>query len=205
MKAVLAVLSVFAMCFFLSSCGSSVPEKQEDKTGGYKEINDPLMSLTEEANKIIEEGGVAAVGQGLSKRQDLAKEKARANADGALAEIFSKKIDRLRKNFQEEVGQSKESEVNELFSTTTKIFTSNVLTGAIEKSTKLMQNDKGEYMYGVLMAITPKTVNMSIMDEMEKGQPQLYQRFRSSQAFDELKKEIEEYEKKQNQEFMNAK
>lgn len=201
MKAILSFLSVFLLFLFFQSCGSSKSTQQEDKTsGGFKEINDPLLSLTEEANKIIDDGGIAAVGQGLSRRQDLAKEKARANADGALAEIFNKKVDRLKKSFQEEVGQGRESEVNELFSNVTKIFTSKVLTGAVEKNSKLLQNEKGEYMYGVLMSITPKAVNMSIMDEMENGKPQLYQRFRSSQAFDELKKEIENYEKKESME-----
>lgn len=181
-------------------CGSS--EQTTTKTDdGWSEIEDPFRSLTNLANRIIEEGGVAALGQGISRRSDIAREKARTNADGALAEIFSKKVDRLKKNFREEVGQGNQSEINELFSVVTKTLTSKVLTGAIEKDYKVLHNDKGFYKYGVVMAISPKTINMSLMDEMSSGKPQLYQRFRASKAFEELKKEIEEYEKKEQQGF----
>jgi len=48
-------------------------------------------------------------------------------------------------------------------------------------------------MAGVLLSIDPKTINQSLLDEMSKEQ-KLYQRFRSSQAFDELQKEMDNYE-----------
>lgn len=204
MKSFATGISAVLMCAFLASCGGS-QQTQSNSTqapapqqASLKVIEDPMADLENQRNQLVEQGSVAAVGQGISKRMDIAKQKARVEAEAALARVFSTKVDNLRKNFVEEVGQGKESEVNEMFSTVTKAFASQTLKGAVEKNSKLMQNEKGEYVAGVLMLISPKTVNLSIMDEMEKGKPQLYQRFRASQAFDELKKEMEEYDKKQN-------
>ncbi|MGE5500085.1 MAG: hypothetical protein ACM3Q2_18585 [Syntrophothermus sp.] len=204
MKSFATGVSAVLMCAFLASCGgsqqtqSSSSQAPAPQQASLRVIEDPMADLENQRNQLVEQGSVAAVGQGISKRMDIAKQKARVEAEAALARVFSTKVDNLRKNFVEEVGQGKESEVNEMFSTVTKAFASQTLKGAVEKNSKLMQNEKGEYVAGVLMLISPKTVNLSIMDEMEKGKPQLYQRFRASQAFDELKKEMEEYDKKQN-------
>ncbi|MEI7811365.1 MAG: hypothetical protein WCJ01_02955 [Ignavibacteria bacterium] len=199
MRKLILVLLSLTISFAIMSCGGGSPEtviKQGNTT--WKIEEDPLKDLVISANKIIDEGGIAAVGEGFSKRADFARQKAHADAEGKLAEIFSTKVDRLKKNFQEEVGQGRESEVNELFSVAQKSFTQKTLIGAVEKDTKILSNDKGEYRIGLLLAITPKTVNMSLMDEMQSGKPQLYQRFRASKAFEDLQKEIDNYDKKEN-------
>jgi len=197
MKKILSYILILFIPFLFFACSGS--KMSQSSSDSYKEVNDPLHPLTVEANKIIKDGGVAAVGTGVSSRSDIAERKARSSAQGNLAEIFNLKVQRLKNNFQEEVGQSKTSEVNELFSVATKQLTSKVLHGAIEKDYKKLQNKKGNYKYGVLMVVTPKTVNMSILDQMQKGKPKLYQRFRASQAFKELQKEMKDYEYEQQQ------
>jgi len=191
MKAFRYFLSV-VVALILISCGSS---QKIEKASEWQEVSDPLATLNKEANQLIEAGAVAAVGEGRSTRRDIAKQKAVANAEMNLAAIFEKKIQGLKKNFQEEVGQGKSSEVNELFSSVSKTVIKKTLKGAIVKNYKILQNDKGEYLYGVLMVISPKTVNMSILDEMQAGNPKLYQRFRASKAFEELQKEMDNYGK----------
>ncbi len=202
MKKVLFLLFTFMFAFsMITACGGS--KKAVDQADSdFEEVADPFADLTDLANQIIDAGGVAAVGEGISKRRDIAKEKARTNAQGKLAEIFNLKVQKMKKQFLEEIGSEKESEVNEAFTSVTKTLTSKVLKGAVIKKTKITKNKKnGQYMVGVVVAITPKTVNMSVMDELEGSKPQLYQRFRASQAYQDLKKEMEDYEKQQNQGF----
>ena len=195
MKQYVQMFSVMmlVLLFTLSACSSSNENVKEE----WNEVEDLMKDLQELSSDIIEDGGVAAYGEGLSTRMDIAKEKARASADGALAEIFNKKIERMKKNYLEEVGQGKNSEVNELFSVVTKELTSQVLVGAYERESKMLQNNKNEYLCGIVMAITPNSVNLSIIDEMKNNKPELYQRFRASQAFEELNKEIKDYEESQ--------
>lgn len=199
MKNLFMFIVVASISFLFYSCSSSTKTELPNKSGGnWKEIEDPFHSLTEKANKIIEEGGIAAVGQGIDSKSLVgAKEMARTSGQARLAETFNLKVQRLKKSFMEEVGQGQSTEVNKLFSVATKALTSKVLKGAFEKDSKLLTNDKGEYLYGVLMVITPKTADMSLLDEMQTGKPKLYQRFRASQAFKELQKEMDKYEKEQ--------
>ncbi len=192
---VLAILFITAL---VVSCGGS--KKEVATNSGMEVITDPFQDLRNMTNQIIQAGGVAAVGHGTSARMDLAEKKAVTDAQGQLAEIFNLKVEKLKKNFQEEVGSSNDSEINEAFSTVTKTLTSQLLRGAITKQVKYMTNKgNGQYTAAVVVAIEPNVVNMSILDEMKNHKPKLYERFRASKAYDELKQEMKDYEKQQNQ------
>ncbi len=186
----------------IMSCVSTNKKVAATDPGAMEVMEDPFQDLTDMANQIIEAGGIAAVGQGTSARQDLAKKKAVTDAQGQLAEIFNLKVQKLKKSFQEEIGSANDSEINEAFTTVTKTLTSQLLRGAITKKVKYMRNkETGQITAAAVVAIEPNTVNMSILDEMKAKKPKLYERFRASQAYDELKKEMENYEKQQNQGF----
>ncbi|MCF7859748.1 MAG: hypothetical protein K9N07_10585 [Candidatus Cloacimonetes bacterium] len=187
-------ITLLFLSALLFACSASQPSKKIEDSSEWNSVQDPMSGLKTHVANLIESGSVAAYGEGRSYRRDLAYEKAKSNALGSLAEIFEQKVQRLRKNFQEEVGQDRESEINEMFTQVTKTTTNKVLTGAHPVKDNLMQNDEGEYLSGVVMAITPKSVNTSIIDAMQKGSPELYQRFRASQGFEELEKEMENYE-----------
>jgi ribosomal protein S20 len=193
MKNAFLLLFVFSLLLIVAGCGGS-KSIGIDEGSEWTEVSDPLKDLTISANEIIDLGGVAAIGEGRSTRRDLAKQKATANAEANLARIFERKVESLSKNFQEEVGQGRRSEINELFSSVSKTISKKVLTGAFTKDYKVMQNDRGEYLYGILLAVTPKSVNMSLLDEMQNQNKELYQRFRASKAFEELQKEMASYE-----------
>jgi hypothetical protein len=197
MKKLLTLFAMLLALMYMTACGSSKPAVSEADSD-FVEVADPFEELNVLSNQIIEGGGVAAVGEGTSARRDVAKEKATTNAQGKLAEIFDLKVQKMKKSFIEEIGSANESEVNEAFTSVTKTLTSKVLKGATVNKTKITQNKKtNQYMVGVVVAITPKTVNMSIMDELEGSKPQLYQRFRASQAYEELKNEMDDYEAQQ--------
>ncbi len=192
------LISLFILAAFVMSCGGS--KKVTTADSGMEVVADPFQDLTDMANQIIQAGGVAAVGQGTSARMDLAKKKAVTDAQGQLAEIFNLKVQKLKKSFQEEVGSANDSEINEAFSTVTKTLTSQLLRGAITKKVKYMKNkETGQITAAAVVAIEPNVINMSILDEMKAKKPKLYERFRASKAYEELKKEMENYEKQQNQ------
>jgi hypothetical protein len=194
-----AFVLVFALSM-ITACGGG---KKTIKPLTTDEVfEDPFQDMIDAANAIIDGGGVASVGQGISKRQDLAKKKAVTDAQGQLAEIFNTKVQKMKKSFQEEIGSADDSEINEAFTTVTKTLTSTMLQGAITKKVKYTKNkETGQLTAAALVAIEPNKVNMSIFDEMKKSKPKLYERFRASQAYDELNKEMKDYEKQQDSGF----
>jgi len=190
----LAVISVLAVTL-LTGCGGG---NNLAKQSGMETFEDPFQDLTNESLAIIDGGGVAAVGQATSARQDLAKKKAVTDARGQLAEIFNTKVQRMNKQFQEEIGSADDSEINEAFTTVTKTLTSQVLQGAITKNAKFYRDkENGQFTCGALVAIEPNKVNLSILDELQNKNKKLYERFRASQAYEELKREMDAYENQQ--------
>ena len=195
MKRQLLVLFVLALSLtmFMACGGGSKKMVKSDTMEAYE---DPFQDLQDMTNGIIEGGGVAAVGQGISKRQDLAKKKAVTDAQGQMAEIFSTKVQKMKKMFVEEIGSADDSEINEAFTDVTKTLSSTVLKGAITKKVKYMRDkETKQFTAGVVVAVEPNKVNMSIFDEMQNKKPKMYERFRASKAYDELKSEMENYEK----------
>ncbi|MBN1182353.1 MAG: hypothetical protein JXB49_08715 [Bacteroidales bacterium] len=183
MKKVLTVilLSMFALSFM--NCA-----------GGIAVQSDPFEMLQQKANKIIESGGVAAVGEREGARADIAKEKATTAARALIAQSFETKVEDLRKMFLEEIG-STDAEINEAFTAVTKTVTNQTLVGSVVIDSKYYNNKKTNRVhYAVLVGINPKTLDQSILDEMQK-KPKLYERFRASKAYEELDREMQDYEK----------
>ncbi len=187
------VFSLLAL-MFLMSCGGG--KKVTQGSGDVEVYEDPFQDLTTMSNSIIDAGGVAAVGEGTSRRRDLAKKKAITNARGNLAEVFNTKVQRMNKQFQEEIGSNDDTEINEAFSSVTKTLTSQVLQGSLAKEVKYMRDkETGQFTCAAVVAMEPNKVNLSILDELQKKDKKLYERFRASQSYEELKQEMKEYEK----------
>ena len=195
MKRQLLILTLlaFSLTLFMACGGGSKKMVKNETLEAYE---DPFQDLMDMTNGIIDAGGVAAVGQGISLRQDIAKKKAVTDAQGQMAEIFSAKVQKMKKMFVEEIGSAEDSEINEAFTDVTKTLSSTVLKGAITKKVKYMRDkETKQFTAGVVVAVEPNKVNMSIFDEMQNKKPKMYERFRASKAYDELKSEMENYEK----------
>ena len=192
-RAIMVTLFLVTTIMFMGNCG-----------GGMTITADPFTEVENEfeaaKNIILSAGGVADIGIGRSPRRDIAKEKAKINGQKNLAQIFENKVQNLTKSFMEELGEDVDVEINEAFSTATKSVTSKVLNGVISKKTKYVQEKvDGRTVYScyVLMAIEPGTVNQSLMDEMQVKNKKTYERFRASQAFDEMDDAMKDYEAQQ--------
>lgn len=195
-RTLMLLLSAVVMVGLIAACGGG--KKVVDPSKDMIVYEDPFQDLQDMSASIIDAGGIAAVGQSESARQDLAKKKAVTDAQGQLAEIFNTQVNRMKKMFQEEIGSAEDSEINEAFTTVTKVLTSTMLQGAITKKTKYLKDPQtGKFTAGSLVAVEPDKVNMSILDEVKKGKPKLYERFRASQAYEELDQAMDKYKKEQ--------
>jgi hypothetical protein len=152
--------------------------------------------MQEEVGKITEKGGMAAVGIGESRNTQLAITKAKVEARKNLAQLVTVKIENLEKAFIEEIGEASGSEMNELFSSATKQITSQTLQGTVPKMQKYETDDEDITTAYILMVLNPDIIDASLKNNSAKH---LYERFRASKAFEELDKEIREFEEAERQ------
>jgi hypothetical protein len=147
-----------------------------------------LQKMQMKAMKIRDNGGLAEAAMGSSAKQSLSYEKAKLRARTGVAELMETRIQSLKKDFQEEVGEAESSEYNELFSIATKNLVNTKLSGSAVKEIDYEKTDGGWEAY-VIVVLDP-----SIMADYFKQAGNDYTRFRASQAFKDLDSEIEKYE-----------
>ncbi len=187
MKRMAFTLLALTVCIGFSGCKSK-PKMDSDKT--------MFDYMQEEVAKITKKGGMAAVGQADSRNTQLAITKAKVEARKNLAQAVQVKIKNLEKAFIEEVGEAKGSELNELFSSATKQITSQTLQGTVPIEQKYETDDDGVTTAYILMVLNPDIVDASLKNNNAKH---LYERFRASKAFEELDKEVKEFEESERQ------
>lgn len=187
MKRTAFTLLTLAVCIGMAGCKSKPPKMESDDS-----IFDYMQ---EQVAEIAEEGGLAAVGIGESRTQQLALTRAKAEARKNLAQVVQVKIENLEKSFVEEIGEVESSEINQLFSSATKQITSQTLQGTVPKMQKF-ESDDGVYTAYILMVLSPDLIHESLKNNSAKH---LYERFRASKAFEELDKEIKEFEEAERQ------
>jgi len=171
------------MCVMVMS-GCRTTKAKSDKT--------IFGMMQEKANAITEAGGLAAVGMGVSQSTNLAIDKAKTRGRVELAQILEVKIDSMKKDFQEEVGEGNGSELNALFTAAAKVVTHKILSGTVPKDIKF-EEANGKTTAYALMVVDPKVIADAFADQAN-SQRNMYTRFRASQAFKELDEEIKKYE-----------
>ena len=195
MKKCLFIATAIGITLAISGC----------KTHTGKIIKDtPFYDMQKEVAKIGEKGGLASVGTGQSSDMQIAREKATMDARKNIAQVITVKVENLQKKFIEEAGDvGAGAEINQLFSSATKIITSRELMGSMPKK-EIMTEDDGLVTAYVLMVVNPKVV----ADALEKqltAQKAIYARFRASEGFKELGDEVKRYEsfKKEMNQMLN--
>jgi SAM-dependent MidA family methyltransferase len=155
--------------------------------------NTPFTDMQKSVAKIGEKGGLAAIGTGQSSDMQIAREKAMMEARKNLAQTITVKVENLQKKFIEEAGDvGKGAEINQLFSSSTKIITSRELMGSMPKQ-QVMTEEKGLFTAYVLMVVNPKVVADALENQLA-AQKAIYARYRASEGFKELGNEVERYE-----------
>jgi len=184
MKRNVVTVSVLAIVFLLGACAGG---------GGMKVISSPHSELQLEANQLVKDGGLAFVGTGISSREDIARNKAQTAGRTGLAQALESKVKSYGKQFQEEIGSSGESEINEAFQTVTEQLSKTVLVGVLPVREIITMNE-GKYTIYTIMAVDPKTFIQSFQDQM-KEQKALYTRYRQTKMHDEMETKLEDYDK----------
>ena len=128
-----------------------------------------------------------------SRDMQLAVQKAETQARTDLAQQMQSNISNLNKQFQEEVGLGEDSEMLQQFTSVTKSVTQQTLNGSRTDRKELVE-EKGIYRAYVLMSLPIGTANQQLMEKIRANE-NLYTRFRSTQAFEELDEEIEKLNK----------
>lgn len=157
-------------------------------SGCHSVSQTPYEVMLRKAAKMHDAGALAAVAQATSRAQDLACDKAQLRGRAELARVLEARINTLQKDFREEAGSGKDSEINDTFSEATKILVSTELRGSTMKDV-MFSTANGLVTATVIMVIDPK-----IIADYFKKDSQQYARFRSSQAFKELDNEVAKYE-----------
>jgi hypothetical protein len=186
MKRIALSVLTLAVCIGFTGCNSPPDADSDDSMFDY---------MQEEAAKISEKGGMAAVGISDARNTQIALTAAKADARKNLAQQVQVKIENLEKAFIEEIGEASSSEINELFSSATKSVTAQTLHGSVPALQKYEIEDGVTTAY-ILMMLKPDIVDESLKNSSAKH---LYERFRASKAFEELDKEIKEFEEAERQ------
>jgi hypothetical protein len=187
MKRIAFTLLTLAVCIGFSGC-KSPPKMESDKS--------MFDYMQEEVAKIAEKGGMASVGLGESRNTQIAITKAKVEARKNLAQLVQVKIENLEKAFVEEIGEASGSEINQLFTSATKQITSQTLQGTMPMMQKY-ETDDGITTAYILMVLNPDVIHESLKNN--NNAKHLYERFRASKAFEELDKEIKEFEEAERQ------
>lgn len=170
--------------------GCSTPTTTSSKT--------VFEMMQDKANEITAAGGLAAVGMGESRVINTAMDRAKNRGRQEIARMIEVKVNSLQKDFTEEIGEGKGSEFNSLFSNASKLITSQTLRGSVAKDIKWDKKDSIITGYA-LMVLDPKVIASAFQDQANSAR-QLYTRFRASQAFEDLDKEVKKFDEyKKNQ------
>lgn len=127
-----------------------------------------------------------------SRDLDLATRKAAQNARSAIGQQLEVKLEGLVKSFTEEVGEGEDSEYLTQFTDVNKSVTSQVLNGTKVVKQKILK-DGNVYRSYVLMQMPIGAANEQFMNQLKQRQ-NLYTRYRATQAFNDLEREVEKYE-----------
>lgn len=177
MKKLIVGIIVAVMLIGIIGCGS-----------GRSRVEDPLGKAPEDPNYIF------ADAVGSSRSEQLAVDKAKQDGRVEIASIVESKVKGLVKKFDEEVGLADESELLQQFTQVSKNVVSKVLVGSRIAKKVVYKEEDGTYTAYVRMMLPLGEAKSALLDGIN-SEKALYTRFRSSQAFEELDKEVEEYEK----------
>lgn len=176
----LPALVLIALLVVLAACGGS------NKVVKEKSIPDWYLSVPEDPNYLF------APATSTSRDLQVAVNKAQADGRNQIAQQLEVKYSGLTKRFQEEVGMGEEAELLDQFTQTYKAVVSQVLNGSRASQQDIVE-DEGVFRAYVLMEMPIGAANQALMQKMQANQ-NMYTRFRATQAFDELEKEVEKYE-----------
>ena len=188
----LALLYFSFTLLLIIGCGGKQPPPVE----GGTELNVPewFTNLPEDPNYLY--AASTATSKDLQHAVSTAQQMARTD----IARQLEVKINSLFKVFREEVGIGEDSEFLSQTTDVSKSVTSKVLSGSQAKKTKPVKEGMIYRAY-VLMEMPIGDANAALVEGI-RNQQNLYNRFRASQAYQELEEEVEKFDDYKKQQGM---
>lgn len=169
---------IVLLAFGLVGCGGSEAVTEQDCVPRWY-TNPPETSFY-----------VRAPQAATSENMQIALDKAKTGARGDIASRLETEVEGMTQTFTEDLA---EEELRNEFIETQKTATSRVLQGSEPEDTKVCRQENGTYRAFVLMEM-PTGEAAKEFNSMLKQDKDLYSRFRSSEAFQELAEAIEQLE-----------
>lgn len=183
MKRFISIACLLLVSIALIGCGGS---KKANKTK-MKEIPEWFLDTPNDPNYVI--AASSAVSRDLQMAVNTATEEARVQ----IARELETKVSGLFKRFREEVGVGEDAEFLSQTTDVSKSVVSTTLNGTKVRKKEIVQEGGGIRAY-VLMEMALGPVNEALLNKI-KQQQNMYTRFRASQGFQELEKDVEKFEK----------
>lgn len=140
-----------------------------------------------------EEGVAYGRGQGESTQMRIARSLARSDALGEITEFQTVRVENLTRVLDEQMGTA-DNDVITAFTEAQKQVMAEELVGIQEANSEILQ-DGNMYVVYVMLEQDPGAVSAAIMARMREQQA-AYARFRQSEVFEEMEREIERYEQR---------
>lgn len=173
----IAALLLLAASLLVAGCGGS---------GAALEDTPEWM-----AEKPSSEQAVYGAGTGSASTLQTAIEKSKMRAQGDIASSIEAQFNSMTKDFREDVGGEELSQ----FTQAQEQIVSQMLRGVQSEDQKIMEEDEGYRVY-TLMEMPIGKAAEQFLSQLQTSE-EMYTRFRSSEAFEEMRKRVEEYESQQ--------
>ena len=159
-----------------------IPDQDVPSTG----IPDWFLNIPEDPNYMY--AVTTTVNKNLEMGLDTAKHQAKAD----LTSQLETKVAGMFKRFREDIGAGEEAELTAMATAVTKEVYSDVLSGAKPLKQEVLKEGNLYNVY-LLYELPIGSANVAVVDKV-KANKNLYTRFRASEGFKDLEKEVEKYE-----------
>ncbi|MCD6161406.1 MAG: LPP20 family lipoprotein [candidate division Zixibacteria bacterium] len=179
------LVSMFLLVFFvigMMACGSKPPPPPEPADVWLPEWWDP----PQDPNYLF------ATATKTSRDMGLATSKAATDGRNDIAKQMEVRIQSLTKSFNEEIGLDEDAELLSQYTEAVKEVVSQTMVGS-KVTKKEIKKEGNMYRAYVLVELPIGEANAALMQKI-KANNNMYTRFRASQAFEDLDKEVEKYE-----------
>lgn len=144
------------------------------------------------AQKPSSENALYGAGTGSASSLQTAIEKSKMRAQGDIASSIEARFNSMTRDFREDVSGEELSQ----FTQAQEQIVSQVLRGVQSEDQRVLKED-GEYRVYTLMQMPIGQAAEQFLSRLQTDE-EMYTRFRSSEAFEEMRKRVEEYEESQN-------
>lgn len=183
MRTLISIAFISIIALTLSGCSSGSQSMGGTSTG---DIPDWYTNVPKDPNVFF------ATNAQVSGDMQLAVDKATNAARTELGRMVESKISGLQKRFTEETGTANNSQLLDMFTQASKNVVSTSLSGSKENKRKIVKDGSNWRAY-VLVEYPIGAASEALMQQI-KNNEQMYTRFRAAKTFEELDKEVKEYE-----------